>query len=63
VATLRLAEQGVPAALKEVWERREGKVGPTIADNDPMEIVVSYVGAHEPALIVSAKDRNGFIEE
>ena len=26
MATLRLAEQGVPAALKEVWERIDGRV-------------------------------------
>jgi hypothetical protein len=26
IATLRLAEQGLPAALKEIWERCDGRV-------------------------------------
>jgi hypothetical protein len=50
LATLRLAEQGVPAALKEVWERIEGKVRQDIG-------VDVEVNAEMHRTIVAARQR------
>jgi hypothetical protein len=66
LATLRLAEQGLPAALKEVWERCDGRVRQDIGVemNLHAQIVANLQGAQkrEAALPEWSAQRNRVID-
>ena len=52
LATMRLAMQGNAAALREIWERLDGKIPqpppPRLHDGEPVEFIITYGGQKEP---------------